>query len=136
MADRFLREVSDMHQLRKDIRSLPPAKAEEFMKRLADDVADDWVFRARDAQLPPADLIDHGELALRPAQRLRLFTGEEHAHRAVRPFQPSLRRYPARRGSRPHVARMPLLPSRLTSWKSAVVGAIRWMRLIPARTAT
>jgi phage terminase large subunit-like protein len=45
-----------MHQLRKDIRSLPPAKAEEFMKRLGDDAADDWVFRARDAQLPPPDL--------------------------------------------------------------------------------
>jgi hypothetical protein len=28
-----------MHQLRKDIRSLPQAKAEEFMKRLGDDVA-------------------------------------------------------------------------------------------------
>jgi hypothetical protein len=56
MADRFLREIGDMHQLRKDIRSLPPAKAEEFMKRLGDDAADDWVFRARDAQLPPPDL--------------------------------------------------------------------------------
>ena len=51
MADRFLREIRDMHQLRKDIRSLPPAKAEEFMKRLGDDAADEWVFRARDAQM-------------------------------------------------------------------------------------
>jgi phage terminase large subunit-like protein len=56
MADRFLREVSNMHRLRKDIRSLPLANAEEFMKRLGDDAADDWVFRARDAQLPPIDL--------------------------------------------------------------------------------
>ena len=56
MADRFHREVSDMHQLWKDIRSLPLAKAEEFMERLGDDAADDWVFRARDAQLPPPDL--------------------------------------------------------------------------------
>jgi hypothetical protein len=56
MADRFLREVSDMHQLRKDIRLLPGAKTEEFMKRLGDDAGDDWVFRARDAQLPPPDL--------------------------------------------------------------------------------
>jgi hypothetical protein len=48
MADRFLCEIRDMHQLRKDIRSLPPAKAEEFMKRLGDDAADEWVFRARD----------------------------------------------------------------------------------------
>src|SRR5215472_2981279 len=56
MGDCFLREIRDMHQLREDIRSLPPAKAEEFMKRLGDDAADEWVFRARDAQLPPPDL--------------------------------------------------------------------------------
>ena len=56
MTDRFLREIRDMHQLRKDIRSLPPAKAGELMKRLGDDAADDWVFQARDAQLPPPDL--------------------------------------------------------------------------------
>ena len=56
MADRFLREISDLHQMRKEIRSLPDAAREEFMKRLGDDAADDWVFRARDAQLPPADL--------------------------------------------------------------------------------
>jgi phage terminase large subunit-like protein len=45
-----------MHELRKDIRSLSPVQAEEFMKRLGDDAADDWMFRARDAQLPPPDL--------------------------------------------------------------------------------
>jgi phage terminase large subunit-like protein len=56
MMDRFLGEIRDMHQLRKDTRSLPPAKAEEFMMRLGDEAADDWVFRARDAQLPPSDL--------------------------------------------------------------------------------
>ncbi|MGY8682674.1 terminase family protein [Bradyrhizobium sp. UFLA05-153] len=56
MADRFLREIWDMHELRKDVRSLPRARAEEFTKRLGDDAADDWVFRARDAQLPPSDL--------------------------------------------------------------------------------
>ena len=39
------------------------------------------------------------------------------------------------RGSRPQVAKMPLLPSMLTSWKSDVVGAMKWMRDIPARTA-
>jgi hypothetical protein len=39
MADRFLREVGDMHQLRKDIRLLPRAKAEAFVKRLGDDAA-------------------------------------------------------------------------------------------------
>ena len=56
MADCFLREIREMHQLRKGVRSLPPAKAEEFMKRLGDDAADDWVFQARDAQVPPPDL--------------------------------------------------------------------------------
>ena len=56
MADRFLREISDLHQMRKEIRSLPDAAREDFMKRLGDDAADDWVFRARDAQLPPSDL--------------------------------------------------------------------------------
>jgi phage terminase large subunit-like protein len=49
MTDRF--EISEMHQLRQDIRSLPPAKAEEFMKRLSDDAADDC-----DAPVPPPDL--------------------------------------------------------------------------------
>jgi hypothetical protein len=56
MPDRFLREIRSIHQFRKDIRSLLAAKAEEFMKRLGDDAADDWVFRARDAQLPLLDL--------------------------------------------------------------------------------
>jgi hypothetical protein len=51
MADRW-----EVHQLRKGIRSLPPARAEEFMKKPGDNAADDWVFRARDAQLPPPDL--------------------------------------------------------------------------------
>jgi phage terminase large subunit-like protein len=56
MADRFLREIRDMHQLRKDTRSLLPTRIEDFMKRLGDEAADDWVFRARDAPLPPSDL--------------------------------------------------------------------------------
>jgi hypothetical protein len=34
MTDGFLREIRDTHQLRKDIRTLSLAKAEEFMKRL------------------------------------------------------------------------------------------------------
>src|SRR5215471_3826400 len=38
------------------------------------------------------------------------------------------------RGSRPQVANIPLLPSTLTSWKSVVVGAMKCMRFIPART--
>jgi hypothetical protein len=38
MPNRFLREIGDMHQLWKDIRS---ANAEEFMKRLGNDAAAD-----------------------------------------------------------------------------------------------
>jgi len=34
MADRFLCEISDLHQMRKEIRSLPDAAREDFMKRL------------------------------------------------------------------------------------------------------
>src|SRR6516164_11168320 len=36
------------------------------------------------------------KLALRAAQRFRLFAGEKHAHCAVWPFQPSPRRHPTR----------------------------------------
>jgi hypothetical protein len=56
MADRFRREIRDVHQLRKDARSLPSTKIVDFMKRLGDEAADDWVFRPRDAPLPPSDL--------------------------------------------------------------------------------
>src|SRR5215469_4891344 len=40
--------------------------------------------------------VDDHHFRLRPAQRFRFFAGEEHAHRAVWPFQPSPRRHPAR----------------------------------------
>src|SRR5262249_37413694 len=42
------------------------------------------------------DLVDDHHFRFRPAQRFRFFAGEEHAHRAVWPFQPSPRRHPAR----------------------------------------
>ena len=56
MADRFLREVERMHQLRRDINEMTPAEADELIRGLGDDAAEDWVFAARDAQLPPQDL--------------------------------------------------------------------------------
>ena len=56
MADRFLREVQRMHQLRRDINEMTPEEADELIRGLGDDAAEDWVFAARDAQLPPVDL--------------------------------------------------------------------------------
>lgn len=57
MADRFLREIIRMHELRKALRKLTPDQLKEFVAAVGDgDAADDWVFSARDAQLPPLDL--------------------------------------------------------------------------------
>jgi hypothetical protein len=56
MTDRFLREVKHMHQLRQDINEMTPAEADELIRGLGDDAAEDWAFAARDAQLPPPDL--------------------------------------------------------------------------------
>ena len=56
MVDRFLREVKRMHQLRQDINHMTPEEVDELIRGLGDDAAEDWVFAARDAQLPPLDL--------------------------------------------------------------------------------
>src|SRR5262249_31041821 len=56
MVDRFLREVQRMHQLRQDINEMTPEEADELIRGLGDDAAEDWIFAARDAQLPPPDL--------------------------------------------------------------------------------
>jgi hypothetical protein len=56
MVDRFLREVQRMHQLRQDINEMTPEEADELIRGLGDDAAEDWVFAARDAQLPPPEL--------------------------------------------------------------------------------
>src|SRR5262249_20832041 len=56
MADRFLREVKRMHRFRQDINEMTPEEADELIRGLGDDAAEDWVFAARDAQLPPPDL--------------------------------------------------------------------------------
>src|SRR5215467_2454989 len=57
MADRFLREVKRMHQLRADINGMTSAEADELIRGLGDDAAEDWVFAARDAQLPPRSVM-------------------------------------------------------------------------------
>ena len=56
MADCFLSEVKRMHQLRRDINEMTLEEADELIRGLGDDAAEDWVFAARDAQLPPPDL--------------------------------------------------------------------------------
>src|SRR5215472_8463748 len=40
MADRFLREVKRMHQLRQDINEMTPEEADELVRGLGDDAAD------------------------------------------------------------------------------------------------
>src|SRR6516225_11627198 len=56
MVDRFLREVKRMHQLRRDINEMTLEESGELIRGLGDDAAEDWIFAARDAQLPPHDL--------------------------------------------------------------------------------
>ena len=49
MADRFLREVQRMHQLRQDINEMTLEEADELIRGLGDDAAEDFVFAARNA---------------------------------------------------------------------------------------
>jgi phage terminase large subunit-like protein len=56
MSDRFLDEVRRMHYTRARITSLSDAERRVLAGQLGDDVAEDWIFQARDAQLPPVDL--------------------------------------------------------------------------------
>lgn len=55
MGDRFLTEVKTLHRLRADMRALSDDGREAYMQRMPH-TAGDWVFHARDAQLPPPDL--------------------------------------------------------------------------------
>lgn len=56
MGDRFLAEVCRIHDVRDEIRAMPEAEVEAMMAEMGDGVADNWMFAARDAQLPPRDL--------------------------------------------------------------------------------
>src|SRR5215475_10696966 len=56
MGDRFLTEVRRMHEMRREIAALTHRENIRLAKVLGDDAADDWMFRARDSQLPPEDL--------------------------------------------------------------------------------
>jgi hypothetical protein len=52
MADRFLCEVQRMHQLRRDINEMTRDEADELIRGLGDDAAEDWVFAARNCRRP------------------------------------------------------------------------------------
>jgi phage terminase large subunit-like protein len=56
MADLFLAAVRDLHLQRAKVRAMTPERRPQMFAELGDDAADEWVFAARDAQLPPPDL--------------------------------------------------------------------------------
>jgi phage terminase large subunit-like protein len=56
MADLFLDAVRGLHALRAKVRTMNPEQRARMFAELGDDAAGEWVFCARDAQLPPADL--------------------------------------------------------------------------------
>jgi len=104
MVDRFLREVKRMHQLRQDINEMTPEEAD-------DDAAEDWVFAARDAQLPPPDLSSpsfKGALARSSANhqlqsaRCRRRRFDAGQYRRARPFHQSEFRTQYTRQPMPH----------------------------------
>lgn len=55
IADPFLAEVRKIHRIRHLIADLSPAEQKKFAQAFPSGAAS-WVFKARDAQLPPADL--------------------------------------------------------------------------------
>lgn len=56
MADRFLDEIKRMHRMRDAFRELSPEDRAKLVAQFGDEAAEDWVIKARDAQLPPLDL--------------------------------------------------------------------------------
>src|SRR5262245_53345435 len=54
--DRFLSEVRRLHEVRTMVRRLTDEQRAAFAQAVGDDASDEWVFQARDAQLPPIDL--------------------------------------------------------------------------------
>jgi len=55
-SDPFLAEVSRLHKLRARIKLMNISERAELAADLGDDEADEWMFTAREAQLPPIDL--------------------------------------------------------------------------------
>jgi hypothetical protein len=56
MPDPFLDSVDALHSLRAKVRAMTPEQRARMFAELGDDAAAEWVFCARDAQLPPPDL--------------------------------------------------------------------------------
>ena len=56
MADLFLDAVRNLHQQRAKVRAMTLEQRAQIFAELGDDAADEWVFAARDSQLPPPDL--------------------------------------------------------------------------------
>jgi len=56
MNDPFLVEVCRLHDMRARIKAMTDEQRAALAEDLADDEADEWLFTARDAQLPPTDL--------------------------------------------------------------------------------
>ena len=56
MTDRFLREVRKMHAQREALKTMSEEQRATLVRELGNTMADEWVFMARDAQLPPPDL--------------------------------------------------------------------------------
>ena len=56
MLDRFLMEVNKIHNARTVLASLSVEQRLALARNVGDDLATEWLFQARDAQLPPRDL--------------------------------------------------------------------------------
>jgi hypothetical protein len=54
--DLFLETIRNLHQQRAKVRAMTPDRRQQMLAELGDDAAAEWVFAARDAQLPPPDL--------------------------------------------------------------------------------
>jgi phage terminase large subunit-like protein len=56
MLDRFAVEINRVHDARARLAALSSAERAVLARSLTDEMAEDWIFAARDAQLPPRDL--------------------------------------------------------------------------------
>src|SRR5262245_46820837 len=56
MRDRFLAEILRVHAQREAVAALSDAERNMLARTLGDQWAEEWIFAAREAQLPPRDL--------------------------------------------------------------------------------
>jgi phage terminase large subunit-like protein len=83
VADLFLDAIRDLHQQRAKVRAMTPERRAQMFADLGDDAADEWLFAARDAQLPPPDL-GWAWLFLGGRGAGKTHTGSSAIHLAVR----------------------------------------------------